>query len=201
MRLNSNNQGIKHYALTPDFSYTMGIKPITTERLLLIPFTLETATSLLKGDLSVLHKLGLKITNHWPDQEATETLPKIILNLELPGGPTGFESWMVVLREEKAVIGDAGFKGGPDTCGAVDLGYAIIEQEQRKGYGLEVAQALTGWALSHREVQCVTARCLLENTGSIRILEKLGMCEVHRDEDMIYWQTSNHASAPGAATS
>ncbi|MDX5482080.1 MAG: GNAT family N-acetyltransferase [Hymenobacteraceae bacterium] len=173
----------------------MGIKPIITERLLLLPFTLESATSLLGGDLGVLPKLGLQATNLWPDQEALETLPKIIRNLEVVRNPTGFESWMVVLREEMTVIGDAGFKGGPGMSGAVDLGYAIIEQEQRKGYGLEVAQALTEWALGHREVQCVTARCLISNAGSTSILKKLGMCEVGRDEDMIYWELYKNAPA------
>ncbi|WP_276498944.1 GNAT family N-acetyltransferase [Pontibacter litorisediminis] len=179
----------------------MAIEQIRTERLLLLPFTLRTATSLLDGDLSVLAELGLTQTMLWPDQEARETLPKIIRNLKLAGGaPTGFESWMVVLREEKTVIGDAGFKGQPGTGGAVDLGYAIIEQEQRKGYGLEVAQALTTWALGHPEVQCLTARCLLDNTGSSRILRKLGMYEVHRDEKMIYWRLSKQPAALGTDT-
>ncbi len=165
----------------------MKIENIETERLLLIPFTLESATSILKGDQQVLIDMGLTNTEHWPDQEALDTLPKIIRNLELVPEPTGFESWMIVLKASKTVIGDGGFKGRPNKEGEVDLGYAIIEQEQKKGYGAEAAKTLMNWALNTGEVKAVTANCLVDNIPSARILQKLGMEELHRDDEMIYW--------------
>ncbi|PRY04296.1 ribosomal-protein-alanine N-acetyltransferase [Pontibacter ummariensis] len=166
----------------------MGVDRIITDRLILIPFSINTAVSILEQNPEIFAGLGLQQTSLWPDQEAIETLPKIIRNLELVGDPTGFESWMVVLKSDKTVIGDAGFKGRPNKAGEVDLGYAIIEQEQRKGYGMEVARALTEWALEQQKVNSVTAKCFIGNTGSARILQKLGMTETHRDEEMIYWQ-------------
>jgi len=39
-------------------------------------------------------------------------------------------------------IGDAGFKGGPDETGAIEIGFGLDEEEQRKGYGYEAANAL-----------------------------------------------------------
>ncbi|PRY10654.1 RimJ/RimL family protein N-acetyltransferase [Pontibacter ummariensis] len=161
---------------------------IYTDRLVLVPFTLTVAQSLLQGNVSVLEELQLQPTTYWPDQEALETLPKIINNLELVQEPTGFESWMVVLQSNKTVIGDAGFKGLPNAEGEVDIGYAIIEQEHRKGYGLEVARGLAGWALEQPGVKAITAKCLIHNAPSARILEKLGMQKVNRDETMIHWR-------------
>lgn len=117
-----------------------------------------------------------------------ETLPKIIKALERVQEPTGFESWMIVLQQDKTVIGDAGFKGAPDKDGAVDIGYSIIEQEQQKGYGKEAAKALVEWAFRQPAVQAVKACCLVENPASARILEKLGMQELVRDEEVIYWK-------------
>lgn len=169
----------------------MAIQNIHTSRLILIPFTLNVARTLLDGDISILVQLGLQPTLYWPDQEAIDTLPKIIKNLELVSAPTGFESWMVVHKYSMAVIGDAGFKGMPNADGEVDIGYAIIAQEQQKGYGMEVAKGLLDWAFSQPNVAAVTARCLISNTSSARILEKLGMQEDFRTQEMIYWRVAN----------
>jgi [ribosomal protein S5]-alanine N-acetyltransferase len=166
----------------------MKTQPIHTGRLALIPFTLQAARALYAGDQAVLAYLGLQATPYWPDQESMDTLPRIIKRLEQVQEPTGFESWMIVLKRNNTVIGDAGFKGPPNTEGVVDIGYSIIEQEHQRGYGLETARALVDWALRQPTVKAVTASCLLENVASIRILEKLGMEELVRDDEVIYWK-------------
>ena len=166
----------------------MPIQPIHTQRLALIPFTLPVAQALYAFNTGILADIGLQPTRYWPDQESMDSLPRIIKRLEKLPEPTGFESWMIVLKHNATVIGDAGFKGGPNKEGAVDIGYSIIEQEQQKGYGLETARALVNWAFWHPEVKAVTANCLLENPASIRLLEKLGMQEIVRDDEMIYWK-------------
>lgn len=168
--------------------------PIHTNRLILIPFTLEITKTLMAGDTSILQKLGLQLTPYWPDQEAIDTFPKIIQNLEKVAEPTGFESYMVVHRHSMTVIGDAGFKGLPNADGEVDLGYAIITQAQKNGYGFEVARGLVNWAFQQPNVQAITARCLLDNVPSARVLEKLGMQEVSRDEELIRWKILNPAT-------
>lgn len=166
------------------------IERLQTERLELVPFTLPTATAILEGKLEVLDDLGLQTDDRRPDTEALNTLPNIIRNLKLEARPTSFESWMIALRSNKTIIGDAGFKGLPNSSGEIDLGYAIIEEEQRKGYGFEAAHGLAKWALAQPEVKHITAKCLLANTASARVLEKLGMRETHRDSEMIQWKFS-----------
>lgn len=171
----------------------MPAQPIHTNRLILLPFTLEITKLLMAGDTSIFPKLGLQCTPYWPDQEAIDTFPKIIKNLELVPEPSGFESYMVVHRHSMTVIGDAGFKGLPNADGEVDLGYAIIVQAQRNGYGLEVARGLVNWAFQQPDVKAITARCLLGNTASARLLHKLGMQEVNRDDELIRWKMPNPA--------
>ena len=166
----------------------MPVPPIHTQRLILIPYTLEVARAIRAGNTGILAEIGLQPTRIWPDQESMDTLPRVIKRLEQLPEPTGFESWMIVLKRNATVIGDAGFKGAPNKEGVVDIGYSIIEQEQQRGYGLETARALVAWAFRQPQVKCVTANCLLENAASIRLLEKLGMQEVVRDDEMIYWK-------------
>ncbi len=168
----------------------MSIERIVSDRLLLVPFTLDIASNILEGNIGVLESLGLKTDKNWPDNESLETLPKIIKNLQLVKEPTGFESWMIVKRDNMLVIGDAGFKGRPNANGEVDIGYSIIEKEQNRGYGLETAKSLVDWAFLQQEVKHITASCLIKNIASGKILEKIGMFEISRDEEMIYWRLS-----------
>lgn len=168
----------------------MSIERIFSERLFFVPFTLDVATSILKGNLEVLENLGLQTDKNWPDNESIETLPKIIKNLKIVKEPTGFESWMIVRQDNMFVIGDAGFKGKPNANGEIDIGYSIIEKEQKKGYGFETAKKLADWAFLQQDVKHVTASCLISNIASARILEKVGMQEISRDEKMIYWRIS-----------
>ncbi|MGV3657846.1 MAG: GNAT family N-acetyltransferase [Chitinophagaceae bacterium] len=159
-----------------------------TDRLILVPFTLQMVCDILAGDFTLIEKEGLNKGNGWPDEDALETLPKIQRNLEDSGGaPSGFESWMIVKKEGKEIIGSAGFKGRPDAQGAVDIGYGLIVPERRKGFAVEATQMLVQWACAQPGVKKVTARCLTNNFASAAVLQKLNFEEQSRDEEMIYW--------------
>lgn len=168
-------------------------KKISTDRLILIPFTLNMAAAILEGNLDVIEAMGLKTDNRWPDDETIAVLPKIIKNLELVDEPTGFESWLIIRKDNMTVIGDAGFKGLPNDRGEVDIGYAVIREERKKGYGFEAAKALTDWACLQPNIESVTASCSVSNAPSIRILEKLGMVQTAREQEMIDWIISKTA--------
>ena len=85
------------------------------------------------------------------------------------------------------IIGDAGFKGRPNSAGEVDIVYAIIEHERKQGYGIEATQSLIDWALSNPEVKTITAKSLLNNIGSASILRKMKFNEIFRNEELIHW--------------
>jgi [ribosomal protein S5]-alanine N-acetyltransferase len=165
----------------------MSVEQIITERLFLIPFTKRITTFILDGYYEELINMGFSLGEGWPDEDAIETIPKILRNLELVKEPKGFESWMIVKKDRMTIIGDTGFKGKPNPKGEIDIGYGIIEQERKKGYGIEAAQGLVGWAFSKTEVKTITAKCLINNTDSARVLEKIKFKEISRDDEMIHW--------------
>ncbi len=82
----------------------------------------------------------------WPDEEVLETLPRILIHLEKVEFPTGFESWMIIVKENKEIISDIGFKGQPDFEGKIDLGYGIVAIARKKGYTREAPAGLVKWA-------------------------------------------------------
>lgn len=165
----------------------MKSKKITTERLYLLPFTMKIAKEVMDGQFTSLAELGLKLGKGWPDEDLMECLPRIIGNLELVEEPSGFESWMVIDKENKTLIGDAGFKGQPNEEGVVDLGYSIVGAERRKGYAAEAATGLIEWAFKQPEVKVITARCAHVNEASTKTLTALGFYQKFIKEEIVHW--------------
>jgi [ribosomal protein S5]-alanine N-acetyltransferase len=163
------------------------IDKLLTERLFLIPFTISICNNIINNDFSDLFKLGFKKGKSWPDNDVIETLPKIINNLSLVESPTGFESWMIIKKDTLEIIGDLGFKGFNYDKENIDIGYGIIKEERRKGYAEEAVAVLIKWAFTQDIVKEITARCLIDNTGSVNLLKKFNFTETKKDHEMLYW--------------
>ncbi len=163
------------------------IEKLQTERLTLIPFTTQICKNLINEDYSDLDNIGLKKGKSWPDEDVLETLPKIISNLSLVESPTGFESWMIIKNKTSEIIGDLGFKGFNYEKGNIDIGYGLIKEERGKGYAEEATKTLIKWAFSEEIVKEITARCLIDNIGSIKLLKKLNFDVTKNDGEIIHW--------------
>ena len=161
---------------------------ISTDRLFIIPMSYAIVHSVLKGENKELDKLGIKTNGKWPLADTIDILNFIKDDMEKSDEPSGFDVWMVVKKGDMTVIGDAGFRGKPDENGEIEIGFGLIKEEQRKGYGYELASGLLSWAFSQKGVKTIKADCLKDNNASINLLQKCGMNEINRDEEMIYWE-------------
>jgi [ribosomal protein S5]-alanine N-acetyltransferase len=168
----------------------LAIDKLITERLIVIPFTLDICRNILKNDYSDLALLNLKKGRSWPDADVLDTLPRIINNLKKVDHPTGFESWMIIKKDTLEVIGDVGFKGFNNKEGNIDLGYGIIKEERRKGYAVEAVSEIIQWAFATTIVKNITANCLIENIDSIHLLNKFNFIQDRIENEMIYWRLS-----------
>lgn len=59
-----------------------------------------------------------------------------------------------------------------------EIGYVLRREAWGNGYAAEAAEALLSWAGAHLGITRVVATCRPENTGSVRVLEKIGMRQV-----------------------
>ncbi|MCM1989034.1 GNAT family N-acetyltransferase [Oceanirhabdus seepicola] len=166
----------------------MNLKNIITERLILVPVTLEITQSLLDGSSQEIEKLGMKVHEQWPTADTKDILPIINKSLGKNKIPSGFEFWIIVKKDNMTVVGDIGFHGKPNEKGEVEIGYGLIEKERGKGIGFEALRAIMDWVSTQDSVRVIKADCLINNIPSIRILEKVGMKEINRDENLIYWE-------------
>ena len=117
--------------------------------------------------------------------------PQITNHLkELERDPTsyGWGSWLVLRKSDELIIGDAGFKGKPNSRQEVEVGYGFIERYWGQGFATEAVQGLVDWAFDQKTVTKVTAETNADNYGSIRVLENVGMKRTKDIEDMVYWE-------------
>ncbi len=154
---------------------------LETQRLKLLPFTVE----LKKATLAEM--LEVEIPDAWPGADLLEALPFFIEVMEQD--PAGLV-WdgIIIHTAEQTAIGGMGFRGGPDEAGMVEIGYNIIPAYEGQEYATEMARCVIEWAFHTPGIQVITAECLDDNIGSIRVLEKVGMRRLAPAGNMLKWE-------------
>jgi RimJ/RimL family protein N-acetyltransferase len=165
---------------------------IATARLSLVPATPEFIQAILEGRRAEAARLlGAAVPLAWPsDRDSREGLPVYLLALRRGPEERAWAIRLVVLREERRLVGAITLKGPPGADGAVDIGWAIEPGDQRHGYAAEAAQAVRDWVLTQRGVRRVTARIQPDNEASMGVARRLGMqrtAERHPTQGVI-WQ-------------
>jgi ribosomal-protein-alanine N-acetyltransferase len=88
-----------------------------------------------------------------------------------------FWGFAVVERQQRTVIGMAGFKGAPRPDRSVEIAYGIAPAYEGRGYGTEAALGLIEFARESGRVSVVCAHTLPTNIPSKRVLEKCGFTQ------------------------
>jgi len=151
--------------------------PITTNRLRMVPITVDIVEAVLDGRRAETEALlGARMPLEWPGRALVERAFLARLD-EIRANPD-HRLWgdrVVITREgEPRVIGSVIFHGGPDARGAVEVAYGIEGESQRQGFGHEAVHAAVSWAFSEPYVQIVRASTFTWHAASRRILEKIG---------------------------
>ena len=86
------------------------------------------------------------------------------------------DPFAICLKQEPAtVIGTLGCFWCTRLNRTMELGYALGEPHWGKGIVVEACRALLDHAFAGYDVERIQARCMVENSASIRVLQKLGM--------------------------
>jgi RimJ/RimL family protein N-acetyltransferase len=153
---------------------------IRSERLELIAATAEMVRAEIHDHSGLSKLLQAQVPAGWPpplNDEASQqwTLKFLLAN---PDG-MGFAYWYITLpdrsAEGKSLVGIVGFKGKPAPDGTMEVGYSVMEDRQRQGYGSEATSTMIAWAFGHPEVTRVVAETYPHLRPSIRVMERNGM--------------------------
>lgn len=142
--------------------------PITTERLIIRPFT--------EGDLGAIHALWSdpQVMGAVPSQPRDRKRSRARLKENIAHHARhGFSKWAVTDKASGHVIGECGLQYLEDSPD-IELGYKILRTRWGQGLATEAAQACLRWALAERPEQ-VVAIVDAANTRSARVLSKIGM--------------------------
>jgi RimJ/RimL family protein N-acetyltransferase len=149
---------------------------IETRNLRLIPCELRHFEAILGDEKELASMLQVTLADDWLGSEAArEAIPFFYEYLKSHPSAHGWWMYLLVHTADRTLIGGGGFKGVADERGMVEIGYSIASGYRLRGLATEAARALVEYAFSHPHVESVDAHTLPERSGSVRVLEKLGM--------------------------
>ena len=147
---------------------------ITTARLLLRPFKLADTAKI----FAMSQEAGLR---RWiPDQvyrdeaHAEQVLRALIGFTDQPPDPPT-RPFVVGVEHDGELIGHVGLSAARNS---VEVGYAIEDACQGKGFASEAVRAMTHWGLNELGLPEVLGIVGKENVGSCRVLEKASFVQV-----------------------
>lgn len=156
---------------------------IETERLKLITFTREMMEAILKDHFGAL---PYQPASEWPMKVYLDLFPYKINRFIQNPDEVEWEG-LIIHKEDKLIIGDMGFKGGPNSVSAIDIGYSIVPSYQGSGYATEMGKAMVKWGLRQKNVKKIVATSHPNNIASKRVLEKIGLRIVNSSDKQLQW--------------
>ena len=151
---------------------------IRTERLELVPGSVELLDAALAGPDTLARVLRARVPASWPPEYVDAAALQFTRD-HLAAHPVEAPWWMyfIVLRhtpDERLLIGTSGYKGPPSEDGAVEVGYSVVAEHQRRGYASEAVEGLVRYAFAQPAVGRVIAETLPDLLPSIAVLRKSG---------------------------
>jgi [ribosomal protein S5]-alanine N-acetyltransferase len=146
----------------------------------LVSLTTPMLQALTRGKAAFTSVSGLEPVHDWPHPDFADALEFFLTMREVQ--PAAAE-WVFLIVDAGSgrVVGDIGGKSAP-VEGTLEVGYGIAASERQRGFA---SSALAAFLLEceRRGVNTVTAECLVDNVGSIRVLEGAGFHATGTRED------------------
>ena len=157
---------------------------IRTDRLELRPLDDDGARAVLRGQAPD----GIMWADGYPLPSTRESAASVLDAQPRPGSPDPFVSFQILRRDQPCVIGDCGFGAPPDSDGAVEIRWQLVDRVHGRGLESEALEALIGFAFTRDEVVCVRASTAVGDFGTRRALERAGMMAVGEDAERVYFE-------------
>jgi len=81
----------------------------------------------------------------------------------------------VTLKDTHQLIGNCGIRLAAPGAHEGDIGYELDPNHWGRGYATEAARAIVRFGFTELGLHRIWSRCIAENLGSARVLEKVGM--------------------------
>lgn len=152
---------------------------LLTERLRLIPITLEAMEAVLDHDKRRAEDLvGARFPRGWPDDPLLDVgFPYSRAAIRAAPDTRLWGDSLVVLRDEPRVVGSVVFHGHPSD-GVAEVGYSIEDGSRGNGLATEATRACVEWALGQAGIAAVQATTFPWHVASLGVIRNLGMRQI-----------------------
>jgi RimJ/RimL family protein N-acetyltransferase len=147
--------------------------PLVTGRLVLRPFE--------EQDLGALHAIhgDLGVTRWLYNEPRSEEEVRVLLAQKIAGSavasPGDWLSAAITLPSSSELVGDLSLLWASEVHQSGEIGFVVHPLHQGRGYATEAAEPFLSFAFEVLGLHRVIGRTEARNTGSARVLEKLGM--------------------------
>jgi RimJ/RimL family protein N-acetyltransferase len=161
-------------------------------RVALVPVPRAVACAVVDGsDPAPSLPRGLRAGDGWPSGDTVDALRPLAEH----GADDSDGGWLIVAAG--AVVGECGWRGGPDHHGDVLLGYGVAAPARGRGLGTEAVALLCAWAERQPGVHRLVAEVLAGNEPSVRLLRRLGFDEERGDPPFTRWTRTRRQRVRG----
>ena len=153
---------------------------LVTERLRLVPITLEVVEAVLRHDRAAAEAAaGAALPDAWPNDDlVARAFPLSIDAIRAdPAVRLWGDSLVLPLEGPPRIIGSVVFHGRP-ADGVAEVGYGIEEGSRCQGLATEATRACVEWALAQDGVVAVQATTFPWHHASLGVIRKVGMTQV-----------------------
>ena len=81
---------------------------------------------------------------------------------------------LAVLRDERVIVGSAGFHDRPNSAGMIEIGLGIVPEWRGRGLATELLEGMWRWVVRQPEVQVLRYTVAPSNGASRAIIAKFG---------------------------
>lgn len=145
------------------------LNPIQTERLTLCKPLMDDARAIFE---TWAQNSEVTRTMTWAPHEDIEVTYSVLRRMIDAWKQGARYTYMVIEKESNQAVGMIEIRVDGHKA---EIGYVLARAYWSKGYMTEAAQALVNWAFRQPEIYRVYATTSVDNIGSQRVMEKIGM--------------------------
>ncbi|MGZ9223477.1 MAG: GNAT family N-acetyltransferase [Anaerolineales bacterium] len=127
--------------------------------------------------------------NEWTSRSAEEVRQFVQMFLDQQKQEPRIKfQFVITVKPTGQLIGNCGVRRNSPETHEGDIGYELDPRFWGKGYATEAARAVLDFGFSRLRLHRISAWCIADNTGSARVLEKLGMRQEGRLREHDYFK-------------
>jgi len=158
---------------------------LTTERLVLREFVEDDWVAVLGYQQNPLYLRYYEWTDRTSDDAREFVRMFLAQQQEVPRLKFQLAS---TLKADGQLIGNCGIRLRAADAREAEIGYELDPLYWGQGYATEAARAMVQFGFSELRLHRVWSRCIADNTGSARVLERIGMRQEGRLRETEYFK-------------